>query len=191
MDKGHTPDADLGLTEQDVADLASLDEELPKKNTLLAVWRNVLGNAESSLANKIPAKVALKIVTAWKDLRFADLPAYHERYHEMLIAQRNILDEIIASDSEALKRTKDDAVDNRALYLELMFQWQYQGLLWEEAWDCTAPDAAIELAALEDAMGFFFGPQGLIQHLSAIGFSYSEQDAEALGERLTAAKEAL
>lgn len=181
------------FTDQDKADLASIGiaAEEPKKRTLLATWKEVLSNIEASRDAKIPAKVAMRIVAAWPELHFGDLSRYHELYHQFLLEQRGVFERVLAEYPKAFENVEDDAEANRAVYLELLFAWQHQGLLWEHEWSVDDPNAAILVAAIEDAMSFFVGGQGLVGHLESIQFAYDETDRDALAARLTAAKEGL
>lgn len=188
------------LSDQDEADLQSLlSDEPPTPRTLLETWREVLAGVEAAKAEKVGIALANRIVSVWPKLTYQDTPRYHERYHELLMELREILHTEIAVDPDCLKNVDNDAVDNRAHYINLLFCWQVASLRWEHEWDPASPDAAIEIAAIGDATGFFFGKpgpdgrgqQGLVDHLGAINLEFGDADREEMGTRLSEIKAAL
>lgn len=181
---------EVELTEQDQIDLESLTENV-EKHTVLEVWRSILANIEASAAEKVSPQNANRLVGMWPKLAFQDLPRYHEVYHNLLTELRDLLDAVITEGDAPFDNIEDDMEANRALYLELLFVWQERIMQWEHRWDASWSDSHIIIAAIADATAFFVGPQGLVEHLSQSGFAYSDADREALGERLTAAKELL
>lgn len=166
--------------------------EEQKKITLLESWRELLKSIESSREDRITPQVANKVVTAWPKLGFTDVVPYFAVYHDYLTEMREILLAELESHPEALtKKGDEDGAENAEQYLNILFQWQAQAIVWEAEWDVTAPDAAIRLAAIADATNFYLGQMGLVAHLGQIGFDYDEADEEALREALQEFKEDL
>ena len=60
--------------------------------------------------------------------------------------------------------------------------WRQHLMTAEREWDINSEGAAAELAALQDAAGFLFGPTGLVQHLDVIGFSLTPEDMELMDD---------
>lgn len=191
---------DAELTEQDLADLETLDAP---PRTLLETWTLILDSIEGSRDEKITPTIALKIVNSWPQLSFQDLAEYHELYHLKLIELRQAVRDIIKKHPKALKNTdqgtdsfgqpsKDsDPVANHALYVELLYQWQASILRWETDWNSSDSNSHIVLAAIADASAFFVGNQGLVQHLSEINFKFPEGEQKDLQARLLVFKETL
>lgn len=176
------------------ADLqAEVDSELGTpsalSHTVLEIWQNVLSNIEANENEHISPRYANSIVNNWPRLTFQDVKSYTKVYFSYLKALRTILSNEIASDLQALENVEDDAEANRAHYLELIGAWQVQIENWEQNWDSEATNSHILLAALADATSFFVGQQGLVEHLSQIGFQFTDEDREALRLRLLAGKE--
>lgn len=192
------PQQPLQMSEQDIADLQALQDEAEAapKYTLLETWSIVLENIEKSKVEQIPIVVANKIAAAWTRLSFADVQKYHERYHDILILGRDRMLELIRQNPGCFKNLGErgtetaDAFANRAIYIELMYQWQLLFLELEHNWVTTQPDAAIELAAIADAAQFLTGEQGLVAHLGLpqVNFQYGPEDQAELQARLEAAR---
>lgn len=158
-------------------------------HTVLEIWTNVLSNIEGNEDEHISPRYAHSIVSNWPKLSYQDIAGYTRQYFMFLKGLRNILTEEVDKDPEAFGRIENDVEENRAHYLELIAGWQVQIERWELEWDCTAPKSHIGVAALADATSFFVGAQGLVEHLSQIGFQFSDEDREALRLRLLAVKE--
>jgi hypothetical protein len=175
------------------ADLqAEVDRELGQApeltHTILEIWANVLSNIEANEGEHISPRYANSIVSNWPRLTFQDVSAYTSKYFTYLKSLRELLTEEIEKDPEALKRVENDAEENRGHYLELIGAWQERIEMWEQTWQSDADDSHVTLAALADATSFFVGAQGLVEHLSQIGFQFTDEDREALRERLMAVK---
>lgn len=169
----------IQLSEQDEKDLATMlgeaAAEAPKR-TLLATWANLLGNIEASDAARVEPRVALRVISAWPQLTLQEVPEYFRRYHSRLAEMREVLTVEIETAPQALERVEDDAEENKAHYLNLLAQWQILALSWEMEWDITAEDAHIELASFADAANYVIGDSGIVGHLDAIQFQYTEDD---------------
>jgi hypothetical protein len=157
-------------------------------HTVLEVWASVLSNIESNEGEHISPRYANSIVSNWPKLTFQEVKAYTLQYFAYLKALRELLSEVIAQNPSALENVENDAEDNREHYLELIGGWQELIERWELAWESTDPDSHVTLAALADATSFFVGSQGLVEHLSQIGFQFTDEDREALRLRLLAVK---
>jgi len=181
---------EVELSAQDIADLASLGSTESKPRTLLEVWSNVLKNIEPSRDQKhIAPTIANKIVSSWPKMSFQDVRNYHLKYHALLIELRDILENLIEKNPDALENTENEAVDNRDLYIELVSRWHEQVAQWERDWTVDDADSHVQLAAIADAASFFTGPSGLAAHFSDIGLSFTDDDRETLTKRLMLAAE--
>lgn len=161
-----------------------------EKHTLLELWRAVLSNIESSQAEPITPQEASRVLKSWPNLKVQELVEYHTKFYGLMTVMREILHIEIASDPECLKRTEDDAVDNRAHYLNLIMLWQLQIQEWGNEWVCTDDDAHLTMAALAEVQQFFFGQNGLLNHLDSIQFEMTEEDSDLLAETLLQSREA-
>jgi len=191
------------LTEEEYADLQALPElpeDLQKEvdrelgqtpamsHTILEIWQSVLSNIEANENEHISPRYANSIVSNWPRLSFQDVSKYTKKYFSYLKALREILTEEIAKDPAAFERVENDAEENRAHYLELIGAWQERIEMWEQTWQSDGKDSHVTLAALADATSFFVGAQGLVEHLSQINFQFTDEDREALRQRLLAVK---
>ena len=193
MTENNTPEANDDLPELSPEMQAELDTALGTApaltHTVLEIWTQVLSNIEGNEEEHISPRYANSIVSNWPRLAFQDIREYTQQYFAYLKGLRDILTAEVEKDSGAFERVENDAEENRAHYLELIAGWQEQIERWELEWDCTAPDSHVSLAALADATSFFVGAQGLVEHLSQIGFQFTDEDREALRLRLLAVKE--
>lgn len=178
MPENNTP---LELTEQDEADLASLhalpeDEEAFEYHPVLMVWREVLAPATEEATRKVTPQWASRICSAYQQIEFADMEQYRNNYFGKVEELRQILLAEIATDEECLRYTtpEEDAAENGEHYRNLLRDWQKAVLGWELDWETTAPDAAVELAAISEVHKMFFGPTGVTAYLDNIGFEYTE-----------------
>jgi hypothetical protein len=167
---------------------AALGQAPELSHTILEIWQSILSNIEANEEEHISPRYANSIVSNWPRLQFQDVKAYTLVYFSYLKALRLILTEEIAKDPAALERVENDAEENREHYLELIGAWQEQIESWEQNWDSDASNSHILLAALADATSFFVGAQGLVEHLSQINFQFTDEDREALRQRLLAVK---
>jgi hypothetical protein len=93
-------------------------------------------------------------------MTFKDMPAYRDVYYDKIdqltesLQHRDRRPMTSASTSPPPRRTSEH---NSVHYLNILFTWQKQILSWELDWDCTADDAAIELAAIVEVHKMFFG----------------------------------
>ena len=191
---------DVQLSEQDQLDLDLMDElSKPVDHTLLYIWREVLGNIEKISKEKVSPVIANKIVASWPKLAFQDVPLYHQYYHAYLLQYRTALNEIIDANPDALRNTApvgtegSDAIENRELYLDLLFRWHMVNASLEHDWDASDLTSHIKIAAIADAAAFTIGPNGLTQHLAQpqVGFSWGDEDQQRLQTRIVEAEELL
>ena len=151
------------------------------EHSLLKVWTEVLSNIEAAMDTKLSMVSVNSITRAWPQIKVQEANAYHWAYHSNLLVMRRILEEVVASDEDALGRTgSDDIEKNRKHYLELLTEWQRQIVRWEQDWDPTDEEAHVWLAAYLTVGEFFFGDQGLIRHLDLRGFKLSDDEAKAI-----------
>ena len=178
--------AELPLTEQDEADLATLHAEPATQRTLLEVWTHYMSNVDGSEEQKITAPVAMKVVSSWPFLVFADLPRYWEAYHGYLREARDTLAEVIAANPDCFENTAADATDNHKVYCDLLVEWHKNVIRQQFEWDLTADPHGVEIAASADARNFVLGPKGMVGHLEAIQFQYTLEERDAFTEALAA-----
>lgn len=189
------PVESIELSTQDIEDLEALgikpDGQEIEYHTILEVWESVLGNAPEAAKGKVTPQWAMKIISEYPQIKFADMKEMHRRYFDMHIRLGEILSEVIAKNPKAKSFTNaaEDIENNKPLYIQLLTEWQKAILGWELDWDCEDPHAAVELAAIAEVHKFFFGPVGITGHLDAIKFEFTQDDQEALQAELEELKE--
>lgn len=195
MTENTTP---LEMTEQDKLDLASInvgyegeDTPAPTKRTLLELWNEIFSSLEANEAEKIDPATASRVVSVWPQLKIQEVARYHEIYYARLRELRTILHILIEAHPKALENTEDDAEKNGDLYTELLIDWQVCLQEWQQEWTCTDAEAHIILAAEADALNFTVGAHGLANHLSEIGFDFSDERQARIVEALEDAKAGL
>ncbi len=183
----------IELTDQDREDLAQLhaepDSETPQ-HSILEVWQSTLKGADFEAARPVTMQWALH-VTGNYPVELKDMEKYREVYFERVFKLRDILDAEIGSDPEAFSFVgpKDDGLENREHYLNLLLEWQKEILSWELNWDCTSETAGIEIASLSEVHKMFFGQTGLTQFLDNIELDFKPEDAEEIQRELDAMKD--
>lgn len=186
------------LTPADLADLETLGldadgEEIPTptKRTLLELWNEIFSSLEANEAEKIDPATASRVISAWPQMKIQEVARYHEIYYARLRELRTILHILIEAHPKALENTEDDAEKNGDLYTELLIDWQVCIQEWQQEWTCTDAEAHIQLAAEADALNFTVGAHGLANHLSEIGFDFSDERQAQIVEALEDAKAGL
>lgn len=172
-------EAALSAKEND-GDSQAVEREI----TLLESWLSVLSNAEGARDERIaPSETIAALGRHANLLTLNDIPAYFDRYYELLIGAHNIVLAQVEDNVEALNVSKeDDAELNWKHYANIYMLWRQHLMTAEREWDINSEGAAAELAALQDAAGFLFGPTGLVQHLDVIGFSLTPEDMELMDD---------
>lgn len=172
-------EAALSAKEND-GDSQAVEREI----TLLESWLSVLSNAEGARDERItPSETIAALGRHANLLTLADIPRYFDRYYELLIGAYDIVRAQVEDNVEALNVSKeDDAELNWKHYANIYMLWRQYLVTAEREWDINAESAAAELAALQDAAGFLFGPTGLVQHLDVIGFSLTPEDMELMDD---------
>lgn len=162
-------------------------------NPVLRIWKEILSTDNLAHGARITVPWATAMCGKYQGMTFAQMPAFVERYFQIMSDLAAELEAEIASDDDCLKQhtIDDDKEENGGHYRTLLTSWQKRLLTWEMGWDCTHPDAAAHVAALGEVSGFFFGETGLTGHLGAIGFEFTSEDQEALAAELTALQEQL
>lgn len=190
----------LPLSDQDIADLASLEEngiaapaltEEVTYHPILMVWREILKPAAGEAGKKVTPQYASRIVASYQGVTFGDMNEMQARYYAKIIELSNMLDAEIASDDECLLYTspEEDVEHNSQHYKNLLRDWQVRVMEWELAWDCADPYAGVELAAISEVHKAFFGPTGLTQFLDNIKLEYTEADQAEMAAILEGMKE--
>lgn len=164
-----------------VEDILSDAEQAPF-NPVLKVWLEVLDASKQVRQEKINPQWALRVCTSHTGMTFKDMPAYRDVYYAKIDELTEALRVEIDDDDECLNVTaaEEDAENNSVHYLNILFTWQKQILGWELDWNCTADDAAIELAAIVEVHKMFFGEVGLVSLLDQINFEFPDTVQEQL-----------
>lgn len=172
-------EAALSAKEND-GDSQAVEREI----TLLESWLSVLSNAEGARSERTtPSETIAALSRHANLLTLADIPRYFDRYYELLIGAYDIVRAQVEDNVEALNVSKeDDAELNWKHYANIYMLWRKHLMTAEREWDLNSEGAAAELAALQDAAGFLFGPTGLVQHLDVIGFSLTPEDMELMDD---------
>ena len=172
-------EAALSAKEND-GDSQAVEREI----TLLESWLSVLSNAEGARSERTtPSETIAALGRHANLLTLEDIPGYFDRYYELLIGAYDIVRAQVEDNVEALNVSKeDDAELNWKHYANIYMLWRQHLMTAEREWDINSEGAAAELAALQDAAGFLFGPTGLVQHLDVIGFSLTPEDMELMDD---------
>jgi hypothetical protein len=182
------------FTEKDEADLAALldEQDPPSFHTVLEVWREILAPASEAAKQKVTPQWANRMVAQYQQLRYEDMNRFRDLFYGQIEELLEILRDEISTDEDCLSYTSadEDARENAGHYKEMLFRWQERILEWEKSWDCTSPDAAIELGAISETHKMFFGQTGIVAFLDNIGFQFTDVDSAELQARLNAVKEA-
>ena len=186
-----TQDIDLLMAAaEEIVESVEYDEEAADDSapvpthTLLEVWQAVLSNIEAAEKEKVEMRIAARLVGRYPQLKFQDLPKYAQSYNDRLKVMREILQREIESDPKCFTRVEDDGEANRHHYLNLLAQWQVQLQRFEAAWDPADRNSHITFAAIADVHEFVLGEKGLVAHLDAIEFEYSEEDSMAVRDAI-------
>jgi hypothetical protein len=160
--------------------------EPPSYHTILQVWREVLKPAASEKDEKVLPEFAHKITSSYREVNYADMPAYVDRYFSKILELAGVVEAQIATDEDCLSHTEaaEDVEHNSHHYRRIITDWQLHILDWEIEWDCTDPLAGVELAAISEVQKLFLGAQGMAAYLDQIGFRFTEADKAALLEEL-------
>lgn len=172
-------EAALSAKEND-GDSQAVEREI----TLLESWLSVLSNAEGARSERTtPSETIAALGRHANLLTLDDIPWYFNQYYELLIGAYDIVRAQVEDNVEALNVSKeDDAELNWKHYANIYMLWRQHLMTAEREWDINSDLAAAELAALQDAAGFLFGPTGLVQHLDVIGFSLTPEDMELMDD---------
>ena len=172
-------EAALSAKEND-GDSQAVEREI----TLLESWLSVLSNAEGARSERTtPSETIAALGRHANLLTLLDVPWYFDRYYELLIGAYDIVRAQVEDNVEAVNVSKeDDAELNWKHYANIYMLWRQHLMTAEREWDINSEGAAAELAALQDAAGFLFGPTGLVQHLDVIGFSLTPEDMELMDD---------
>ena len=172
-------EAALSAKEND-GDSQAVEREI----TLLESWLSVLSNAEGARDERItPSETIAALGRHANLLSLEEIPWYFDQYYQLLIGAYDIVRAQVEDNVEALNVSKeDDAELNWKHYANIYMLWRQHLMTAEREWDINSEGAAAELAALQDAAGFLFGPTGLVQHLDVIGFSLTPEDMELMDD---------
>ena len=170
------------LTDEDLAAIqASLNEgSNGLTHSVLTVWRELFSNIPKVSKERVTPGLAMNIVSTWPKISIQETPRYHEYYHIYLAEAADIVEAALPEDAEkqaaALAFTgEDDARENEAIYLEILLQWQLKVMEWEAEWDAAHEDAHITAAVIADVHKFLLSGTGIVEHLSAINFRYTDE----------------
>ena len=159
-------------------------QAVEREITLLESWLSVLSNAEGARGVRAtPSETIAGLSRHAGLLTLADIPAYFDQYYELLTGAYDIVRAQVEDNAEAVNVSKeDDAELNWKHYANIYMLWRQHLMTAEREWDINTAVAAAQLAALQDAAGFLFGPTGLVQHLDVIGFSLTPEDMELMDD---------
>lgn len=179
----------IEITDEAIAEF--VDGGLPSFHPILFVWREVLKNAPAEKEGKVTAAFAHRITSAYREVDYADMLEYSDRYFDKIIELNELLLAEIATDDQCLTYTsaEEDVEHNGHHYKQLLLDWQKLVVVWENNWDCTASDAGIELAAISEVHKMFFGQTGIVGYLQNIQFEFTEADQAEMEAELNAVKE--
>ena len=175
----------------DISEIAPPERE--HYRTLLEIWRAVLepAMADEMRADPISPQWAVKMVTTYPGVGFADVEAIHHGVFDLAAELGEMLNDEIKSDDECLKKADagEDAAENSRHYKDLLALWQIHLLEAELAWRPSHRDAAVTLAILSEVQQMFLGETGLVAHLEQIGFQFDDDDKAELQAHLVAARD--
>ena len=173
---------------EDVEDVTASPVE---SHSLLQVWASILSNIDVAAEEKITPEEAGGLISRYSFLRVQETPRYLMLYYTFLREYRNALTAEIESDPECLKRTEPevDAEENRPHYMNLLTQWMAIAMQLGLAWDATAEEAHLELAAMNEARNFVIGSTGIVAHLESINFTLSPDEHDEISRAVLAAQE--
>ena len=199
MTEDITPEVEL--SEKDEIDLKLMEAvDQPLDTTVLNVWVQVLSNIEEQEKERILPGYSQNLVQRWPFMTYQDVPTYWALFHGYLKVYREHLTEIVRRHPEALENygkeagdPESDAIANRDIYVELMFQWNLTTAKLEAEWDASTADSHCRIAAMAEAQAFVTGGTGIMQALvqPQVGFEWRDSDQQELEERINKAVEEL
>lgn len=186
---------EIEFSDQDEKDLSTLLGEAAeaKYNPVLRIWKEILSDGNIAHGARVTIPWSNGVCSKYANMTYALMPAFVERYFQIMGDLAADLRAEIATDDDCLNwhSIDEDKEENGGHYRTLLTTWQKRILTWEMGWDCTHPDAAAHVAALGEISAFFFGDNGLTGHLGAIGFEFTDVDQQALAAELSALQEQL
>lgn len=182
-------DSHIENPDEDVAVIT--DAPIPSYNSLLKVFAAVLGGAEEERKSSISPAYAQRITGRYSEIKFADLPRFHDAYFDKIEELHQILlfELSAAGETAEVEDAEEDLAMNSDHYKNLLLQWQLAFQLWELEWSPTSEDAAVDLAATGEAFNMFFGQTGLTQFFGEIGFELTEDDQQLMADTILEARE--
>lgn len=175
-----------------VVEIPGQEQETPSAEqenyiSVLEVWKNVLDNVDDDAANKPTFHQGLRLINTYRDVHYKDIPLLLTLWREKVSAMRDIVAEAIEIGDLEVANEAEDRTVNDAAYRQIITEVEKLSADWEDRFDFTHPDAAIEAASIPEAYQVFHGNQhnpGLVAHLATIGFQFTQEDQEALVELL-------
>jgi hypothetical protein len=163
--------------------------DAPNYHPILQIWRDVLKPAAKEKHAPITPTWANRITGSYRELNFADMPQFQERYFDLLLELAGIVEAEIATDDECLSYStpEEDVEHNSTHYKNVLRDWQLTILRRELEWKPQDADAAVELAVISEIHKFYFGSPGqeaLTAFLENIRFEFTEADQAELAEAL-------
>lgn len=177
-------------TELTVEDILAEADATPY-HSILEVWREVLKPAVAERTVKITPQWANRICSSYREINFADVPAFRDEYFDKIEELNDILKVEIATDDECLNvnTAEEDVERNGHHYLNLLIDWQKALLQWELDWGTADERAAVQLAAIAEVHRMFFDNTGLTSLLDNIKFEVSDADRDVLAAALQELRE--
>lgn len=155
-------------------------------HTILEVWKSVLSSGQKVRDERITPPWAQRICSKNPQLSFADMPMFRDLFYDRIAEFEVIVAAEIDTDSECLnmQSAEEDKENNAHHYVNIVVNWQKALAVWEMSWDCEAPDAAVDLAAMAEVQQMIFSETGVVSLLDQIKLEFTEADAEYLAEQL-------
>lgn len=189
--EGVVPAESFEVTDESIEDFINSGGAEPGYHPILKIWSAVLEPAKAQLDEPITPQWANRITSSYREISFADMLEFRERYFGLVDALRQVVEDEIATDEECLTYTtpEEDVEHNSGHYKNVLRDWQKVILQRELDWDCADPHAGVEIGVISEVHKMFFGPTGLTQYLDNIKFEFTEADSAALAAELEALKE--
>lgn len=180
------------ITDAEIQDFIAQESEAPGYHTILEVWREVLKPAATERTKRITPQWANRIVASYQGIAFQDMADFRDMYFDRILELAAILDAEISTDDECLNLVtpEEDVEANTHHYINVLTEWQKTFLSWELDWDCTHPDAALDLATISEVHKMFFDQTGLVELLGQIKFEFTDTDRELLAMALADVRDA-
>ena len=164
--------AEEQLTVEDILE----DAPNVQPNSILKVWQEVIKGSQVVRKERVNPQWAQRVTSEYRQVFYQDMNDYASLFYDKIDQLLEVLDTEVETDDQCLEfnTPAEDLDHNFTHYVNVIFAWQKVILSWELNWDCSDPDAAIELAAIIEVHKMFFGDVGLVALLDQINFEFPE-----------------